>query len=147
MIARAVALLARREHSRAELGRKLQRSLEPGDDPAVIAPVLDQLEADGLLSDARFAASLVRRRAPRYGDRRVARDLHDKGVTGDEAAVAMAALADSEAVRALDAWSRRFDALPTTADERGRQGRYLETRGFSIESIRLVLAGKVTRDS
>jgi regulatory protein len=142
-MARAVGLLARREHSRVELGRKLQRYLEADDDPAEIERVLDQLQQQKLLSDARFAAALVRQRSPRYGDLRLTRDLRDRGVSGADADAAMALVDGTEAERALQAWSRRFDALPTNGDERGRQGRYLQTRGFSMEAIARVLAGKV----
>lgn len=105
--------------------------------------VLDELEARKLLSDARFAALLVRQRATRYGDLRLARDLRDRGVIGEAATRALSLVAGSEAQRALAAWARRFDALPTSADERGRQGRYLQARGFSMDVITQVLAGRV----
>ncbi len=143
LMARAIGLLSRREHSRVELARKLRRSLRPDDDPAEIEPLLDRLQADNLLSDARFAASLVRQRSQRYGDLRLVRDLRDRGVAAADADVAMAVLDGTEAERALAAWSRRFDALPTNADERGRQGRYLQNRGFSLDVIGRVLGGKV----
>ena len=57
----------------------------------------------------------------------------------------MASLEGTELARAHAAWSRRFDALPVDAADRGRQGRYLQNRGFSIEAIARVLAGKVER--
>ena len=53
---KAIGLLARREHSRAELARKLAADGTEED----IATVLAQLEAEGLLSDARAAAAYVR---------------------------------------------------------------------------------------
>lgn len=144
-MARAVALLSRREHSRVELARKLRRHLE-ADDPAELERVLDRLQQQGLLSDARFAAGFVRQRSSRYGDLRLSRDLRERGVPAAEADAAMATLDGTEAERALAAWSRRFDALPTDAAERGRQGRYLQARGFSIDVIVRVLAGKVDVD-
>ncbi len=146
LMARAVSLLSRREHSRVELARKLQRHLADGETVADLDAVLDRLQRDDLLSDARFAASLVRQRSSRYGDLRVARDLRDRGVAGAEADTAMATLAGTEAQRALAAWSRRFDALPTDAAERGRQGRYLQARGFSMDVITRVLAGRVVSE-
>jgi regulatory protein len=108
--------------------------------------VLDVLQQQTLLSDRRFAAALVRQRSPRYGDQRVARDLSDRGVPVSEARAAMAAIDGTEARRAQASWARRFDALPTSAAERGRQGRYLQARGFSIEVITQVLAGRVDPD-
>jgi regulatory protein len=147
LMSRAVALLSRREHSRIELARKLRRHLEPDDDPGEIDRVLDALVAQKLLSDQRFAASLVRQRSQRYGDLRVERDLRDRGVDASEANAAMRALHGTELARAHAVWTRRFDALPTSAKERGRQGRYLQTRGFSMEAIQAVLAGKRPDDA
>ena len=146
LMSRAVALLARREHSRVELGRKLQRYLEPGDDASEIERVLDQLVAQKLLSDERFAGALVRQRSERYGDLRVARDLRDRGVAPREAGVAMARLSGTEFARAHAVWSKRFDVVPTTADERGRQGRFLQARGFSMETIQAILKGRKPED-
>ena len=146
LMARAVDLLSRREHSRVQLARKLKQHLGPDETDDDIDRVLDRLQEQGLLSDARFAISLVRQRAPRYGDLRLARDLRERGVGAADASSAMTQVAGTEAQRALAAWSRRFDALPTSADERGRQGRYLQTRGFSMDVITQVLAGKVASD-
>lgn len=142
-MSRAVSLLSRRDHGRVELGRKLARHLEPDQTKDDTERVLDRLQRDNLLSDARYAAGVVRQRSARYGDRRLINDLRERGVGAVEAEAAMATIAGTEAQRALDAWSRRFDALPTDAVERGRQGRYLQNRGFSMDVIVRVLAGKV----
>ena len=146
LLSRAIGLLARRDHGRVELGRKLQRRLGPDETKDDVERVLDALQAQGLLSDARYAAGVVRQRAVRYGDRRLARDLRERGIGASDAEVALAAVAGTEAERARDAWSRRFEALPTDAAERGRQGRYLQNRGFSMDAIVRVLSGKVERD-
>ena len=142
LMARAVGLLARREHSRVELARKLQRYLEPDDDASEVDRVLDALQAQNLLSDARFANALVGQRSERYGDMRVRRDLRDRGVEAGCADAAMEKLRGTELARAHAVWAKRFDVLPANADERGRQGRYLQTRGFSMHAITQVLAGK-----
>ena len=67
VLQRAIALLARREHSRIELARKLERRLEEGQDRGDIDAVLDELERRKLLSETRFAASVLRARSGRYG--------------------------------------------------------------------------------
>ena len=57
---RALRYLAQREHSRAELERKLARHVEDAPEAsaaAQIAAALDELTAHGLLSEARVAAS------------------------------------------------------------------------------------------
>jgi regulatory protein len=145
LLQRAVALLARREHSRAELARKLQRRLDEGDDPALIDRVLDDLQRRDLLSEQRFAQALVRARGQRYGDARLKADLKARGASPQATADALAAVRGSELQRAHALWLRRFGAVPATAQERGRQGRFLQARGFSSEVIRKVLAGGVAK--
>jgi regulatory protein len=142
LMARAVRFLSQREHSRVELARKLTRHLGPDDEPEAIERVLDRLQADGLLSDARFAAAHVRQRATRHGDLRLRHDLRERGVAAEEIETALARVEGSELERAFEAWSKRFDALPANASERGKQGRFLQARGFSMNAITRVLAGK-----
>lgn len=146
-MSRAVGLLSRRDHGRVELGRKLSRYLAPDESKADIERVLDRLQEQNLLSDARFAAGVVRQRSTRYGDLRLVRDLRERGVGVAEADAAMASVAGTELQRALDTWSRRFDTLPADAAERGRQGRYLQNRGFSMDVIVRVLSGRSRTDA
>ena len=141
LFARAVTLLARREHSRAELASKLRRSLTEADDPAEVDQVLDALERDKLLSDERYAGALTRTRSTRFGDARVRFDLKSAGVDAETVDRAVASLKGTEFERARAIWLRRFGELPRTAQERGRQARFLQARGFSTETIRKVLQG------
>jgi regulatory protein len=89
---KALRLLARREHSRAELTRKLSDDGNKED----IQAVLDQLERSGLLSDARFAESFVSSRAARVGNARLRHDLRAKGIADDLIVAALPAETDSE---------------------------------------------------
>jgi len=145
LLTQAIALLARREHSRAELARKLRRRLDEGQDPAEVEAALDELERRGLLSEARFASSLVRTRSPRVGDARLRHELRTRGVPAAVAAAALDTLSTteggSETARARAVWSRRFGAAPRSVEERARQARFLQARGFSAEVIRTVLRG------
>jgi regulatory protein len=141
LFARAVAFLARREHSRAELAAKLRRGLTDNDDPAEIDRVLDALERDKLLSDERFAGALTRTRAERYGDARIRFDLKSSGVKAETVDRAVASLKGTELERASAVWARRFGELPASRDERARQARFLQARGFSADTIRKVLRG------
>jgi regulatory protein len=139
LLARAVALLARRDHSRAELARKLKRYL--GDeDPANIDGVLDELERRKLLSDARFAGAVARTKAGKFGDARIRHDLRTAGVEDEAAAAALTSLG-TEVERARAVWRKRFGVIPTSAAERGRQARFLQSRGFNPETIHRVLRG------
>lgn len=133
---RGIALLARREHSRAELQQKLRRY---ADDTALIGQVLDQLQAEKLLSDQRFAEGVARVRGARYGSARVAQDLRAKGVSGELANSLVRDLKASEAERAQAAWQKRFGEVPADAAERAKQMRFLQARGFASDVIHRVV--------
>ena len=96
----AMKFLALRERSVQEIRSRLRRSCF---DEAVIARVLDTLDAHGLLSDARFASQWVDSRSRKYGRNRIFQELRVKGVSGEDAKKALDALPeDQEYVRALD---------------------------------------------
>ena len=133
---RALAMLARREHTRAELLRKLAPHAESA---AEIEVLLDQLTARGWLSEARFAESRANALSHKFGSRKIKYDLESRGVSAEvvERAVGQALAREFENCRA--AWQRKFGVLPRDAAERGRQMRFLAGRGFSAEAVRQVL--------
>jgi regulatory protein len=130
--ARAMRLLARREHSRLELARKLSRTAEEGDD---IEVVLDELAQKGWLSDARYAEHSVRAKARRYGPLKVAHELRCKGIGEEtiEAAFRAAGIDGTADMRRV--WSSRFSGKPANDRERARQVRFLQGRGFPLDPI------------
>jgi regulatory protein len=138
---RALKHLAAREHSRAELRVKL---LAHANADAVDA-LLDDLEAKDWLSDARAAAALVHRRAPKLGNARVVAELRARGVAAQAIEQATEPLAQDEFTRALAVWRKRFggrgDAVSPVFDpaERARAQRFLMARGFGAEVVSRVL--------
>ncbi len=128
-------MLARREHSRAELRRKLAAA-PPGEG---VEPLLDDLSRLGLLSDERAAESFVRSRAGRFGRARLARELRERGVPDDLAAQALAAASGDELATARAVWLKKFGSPPANAREQARQVRFLQARGFTLEIILRVL--------
>ena len=138
--ARALRLLAQREHSRSELTAKLARHVQEGDD---LPALLDALQQRGFIDEARVAESVLHRRAPVLGSQRVLQELRRKGLGDELVQKAAAELADSELDRARAVWARRFgDApAPNTPQERARQMRFLASRGFAAEVVRRVVRG------
>jgi regulatory protein len=133
--------LARREHSRAELGRKLASLAEEGDD---VEALLDDLASKGWLSDARFAELAVRSKARRFGPLKVAYGLRAKGV-GEEAIARAFETAGIEGAASLErVWRSRFSTGPGDQRERGKQVRFLQGRGFALEEILRFLKGLTT---
>lgn len=134
---RALKLLARREHSRLELWRKLEKAAESAD---LLAQVLDELASEDWQSDERFAESFSRQRIEAgYGPLRIRSELEQRGVSGDSQA--LSTLADDDWVSmALEQRQRRFGAdAPRDWKDKGRQGRFLAQRGYSRSQVEKAL--------
>jgi regulatory protein len=129
---RALRLLSRREHSRAELVQKLKRFEE---EPGALARALDELQAKGFINEQRVIESVVHRRAARLGSARIRRELEDKGLDPEAVSQAVANLQISEQERALEVWRKKFADLPLDAASAARQMRFLAARGFAAEVI------------
>lgn len=136
---RALRYLAAREHSRAELERKLQPHEES---PGQLAAVLDELQSKDFISETRVMESVVHRREARFGALRIRQELQNKGLGAETVAAALAQLKDTELARAQAVWQRKFGAPAADAAARGRQLRFLLSRGFSADA-----AGRVVRES
>ena len=137
---RALRLLSQREHSRAELERKLRKYEE---EPGTLARALDELAAKDFISEARVVQSVLHQRAARMGAARVRQELLHKGIAPAVVAEALAGLQGSELDRAREVWQRRFGAPPADPTERARQVRFLMARGFAGEVVAKVLRGAV----
>lgn len=137
--ARALSYLARREHSRLELRRKLAPHAES---PEQLDALLDTLESQGLLSVERFAASVVHRRAGRFGTARIRQELRQHEMPDELVSEHLAELDRSEYARAREVWERRFGRPPVDAAERLRQARFLAARGFRGDVVRRVVGGR-----
>jgi regulatory protein len=134
----AVAALARREHGRVEMQRKLARRLLAEESAQDLTLALDRLQAHGLLCDRRMAESLVRTRAQRYGRLRIAQELDRRGLDRDTISAALPDEAQDTA-RAGELWRRKFGTVAASPLERARQVRYLLSRGFSSRVVAGVL--------
>jgi regulatory protein len=135
---RALRLLSAREHSRAELQRKLARFEE---EPGALVKVLDALEAKDFINEARVVESVVHRRAAKLGAARIRQELQAKGLEPEAVVQAVDQLRASEVERAREIWRKKFGAPPVDAAERGKQMRFLASRGFGGDTIHRVVSG------
>ena len=132
-------LLARREHSEQELRQKL-KSREF--DAEAIEAAIQSLLQDGLLSDERFIESYVNHRFNAgMGPVRIRYELRQKGISD--------ALVDQYIEAFVDRWDplmrqlreRKYGAvIPEDYNERMKQARFLQNRGFSPESVMRLFA-------
>jgi SOS response regulatory protein OraA/RecX len=120
----AVRAIARRDHSRASLDARLERT---GVRPRERGEALAAAERAGLVDDARFAEARARHLASRgAGNLLVVADLERHGVDDAIARAAVASL-DPESLRA----SRVVASRGATA----RTLRHLAAKGFSEEAL------------
>ena len=129
---RAMRMLARREYSRAELRARLLSHLQEGED---VEAVLDDLEQRNWLSDARAAELIVNTRRTRFGAQRIAHEMRQKGLAEDLVGKALPGLKASEMDAAHEVWQRKFGTLPQNQQEKARQVRFLQSRGFALDVI------------
>ena len=133
---RALAHLARREHSRLELEKKLAPHATTPDE---LSAVLDELERDGWLSSNRVMEQVIHMRKSRFGSRRIAHELREKGIAENLIAAVLPNLQETEQVTAREVWRKKFGVIPGNAKEFMRQMRFLSGRGFSSAVISRVL--------
>lgn len=138
---RALRLLAGREHSRAELEKKLAAHEET---PGELQRALDELQARGFINEQRVVDSVLHRRAARLGIARLKQELQAKGIGSEAVADAVQALRGTELDRAREVWRRKFGEPATDAAGRAKQMRFLAGRGFGGDTIRRVLGGEDT---
>jgi regulatory protein len=131
--ARALRYLVRREHSRAELARKLAPHAAS---PADLDAILDQLLSRKQLSDERFAEERARSLSRKYGAAKIRQDLKARGVSDQ---IVDRISAEGELDRAKAILARKYRAPSTSREESAKRARFLQGRGFSYDVIRAVL--------
>jgi regulatory protein len=134
--ARALRLLARREHSRKELERKLSPYAESSE---ALDVLISELKTKSQLSEARFAEERARQLSRKYGAARIRQDLKSKGV-GEELVEHVSSEGDLERARAI--LERKYRQPAATRDERAKRMRFLQSRGFSFDIIFKLLSSR-----
>lgn len=131
---KSLGLLAQREHSKAELKRKLKLK---GGEPAEIDALVERLAAQGLQSDARFVENFIHSRLNHgYGPLRIAQELRNKGVTEAQFRDLLTKDDDTWQAHLQAVWQKKYHGeLPKNNQEKARQLRFLHSRGFAVGMI------------
>lgn len=137
----AIDLLARREHGRVELTRKLRQR---GASDELIGPELDRLAEEGLLSEARYLESFIRYRSGSgYGPARIREELSQRGLARADIEQALRESGVEWGERMREVWQRKFAGQrPHDPRSRAQQTRFLAYRGFSMDMIGRLLSGR-----
>ena len=131
----ALNLLARREHTILELQHKLNRR---GFSADIVDTVLDELVAENLLNETRYAEVYSHSRADKgYGPLRIQRELRERGVDDEIIAELLSHLDDIWMKKLTQIQRKRFgEPLPKSLVEQARQTRFLRHRGFTLDQIK-----------
>lgn len=134
-----MGLLARREHSRTELYRKLVAKLP--EHVHLFDEVLNQLERDSLLSDQRFAEAFVSARVRKgQGPVRIRQELQQRGVSGALSEQALEQIAIDWFQLAMEVLVKKFgDSTKLDFPDKAKRSRFLQYRGFSTDQIHACL--------
>ena len=135
----ALKTLSRREYSRLELRRRL---IDKGGDPEDIENLLNDFEKKDWLNEDRFVEVLIRSRRNRFGCLKILRELEEKGVSESGISLAKELLSRDEELIAKTIWKKKFGVLPVSLSERGRQARFMQSRGFDQSLVRRILGGE-----
>jgi regulatory protein len=135
---RALGYLTRREYSRQELHRKLLPYAGEED----LDGLLDEFSKRGWISDARYVDQMVHARKGKYGSLKVAHELRAQGVAEELVDKAVAEVRKEELETARNLWRKKFGAQPDSREEWAKQARFLQSRGFGMDTIKAVLRGE-----
>lgn len=132
----ALNILARREHSEAELLTKLTRKYP--EDFAQVEDVIARLQEQGLQSDERFTEMWVRSQLMKgRGPVRILGEARQRGIA-ERAEYYLNTLEYDWYEAALNVARRKF-AQGISFEQQAKVYRYLAYRGFSTDSIRYVI--------
>jgi regulatory protein len=131
---KAMDLLARREHARVELQRKLAAA---GFDADVAADAVERLADEGLQSDRRFVEAFVQSRINQgKGPLRIHADLGQRGIAAGLIDDVLAETGEDWYALARDARVKKFGhSQPVEFRDKARQMRFLQYRGFEPDQI------------
>jgi regulatory protein len=134
----ALRMLAAREHSVQELQRKLIAKRHAD---GLVSRLLAELQAQDLLSDARFAESYVRSRTGKgFGPMRIRQGLFERGIGDELVEQHLTHCAEHWLELASQALLKRFKAEQVhDRNEWNRRARFLAGRGYPADIIYQVL--------
>ncbi len=140
----ALGLLARRDYSSGELANRLR---ERGFDAATVSTLVEALQRERLIDDARYVENFVSYHAARgQGPARIGRELRFLKVDA-ELIDRFVEEGQDWVARAREVRQKKFGRqMPGTYADKAKQARFLQYRGFTGAQIRTALGTDVDID-
>ncbi len=136
----ALALLARRDHSKKELAQKLSKKFTL--DFRELEILLEALVSSGYQDDLRFAENYTRSRLRKgFGPERIRLELKQKGVS-NEVIDEILRSSDWQWLEAAESvLKKKYAKIPSDLKEKAQQSHFLRYRGFNSDQVRAVFDG------
>jgi regulatory protein len=136
---KAMDLLARREHARAELELKLASA---GFDTEVAEEAVQKLVDEGLQSDRRFVESFVQSRIRQgKGPVRIHADLGQRGIAAGLVDEILEQAGEDWYALAREVRAKKFSpSVPAEFRDKARQMRFLQYRGFEPDQVQAAVS-------
>jgi regulatory protein len=144
LLGRGIRYLSLREHSEAEIRRKLHLYAENEEE---LNTVINQLKIKNFLSNERFSESLVYKKANTLGNHRLAQELRKHDLEPEIINKHLLDLKKSESKRAYEVWLKKFGSLAKEPKDLAKQIRFMVSRGFDQEIVYRIVRGKTLEDS
>lgn len=137
---RALYYLAKREYSASELKEKLKTfTIELNLNQDDLGNLIAELQKQNLQSDDRFCESYINSKKNKFGILRLQHDLAQKGISEDIISIYINSLRDDEYNFALGVWQKKFDAPAKDQNEKAKQIRFMQGRGYGYEIINKII--------
>ena len=139
---RALAYLARREHSRIELIQKLDKHRDSEVTGSMLEELMNELEAENFLSDSRCADMLIRNAyAKGHGPIKLFQATRSKGIEQTRITASEEFIGADWFALAAKVREKRFGSdKPEDYRDKAKQARFLVGRGFNQEQIEFALS-------
>ena len=110
--------------------------------PEILISALDELEKNNWLSDQRFLEQFIFAKKKKFGPRKIAHELFNKGIDEGLIEKNLSEMKQEENFLIKEIWKKKYNSLPTTNEEKLKQVRFLQSRGFDLSLIHQIIAGK-----
>ena len=138
---RALYYLAKREYGFVELINKIKSfatdELNLNLDSCY--QIVEELKTKGLQSDYRFCESFVNSKKRKFGLQKISYELKQKEIDDFLIEEFVDALRDEEYESARLVWKKKYTSLPSDLNEKNKQIKFMQNRGFSFDTIKKII--------
>ena len=100
---------------------------------------LEELKQKGLQSDYRFCESFVNSKKRKFGLQKISYELKQKEIDDFLIEEFVDALRDEEYESARLVWKKKYTSLPSDLNEKNKQIKFMQNRGFSFDTIKKII--------